>query len=38
MSQHGVMSWCDPSLPGGDALEQQAGQLEGGGEKRKMGD
>lgn len=27
------MGWCDRSLPGGDAVEQQAGQLEGGGEK-----
>ncbi|KAM7378254.1 hypothetical protein PAMA_013244 [Pampus argenteus] len=30
MSQHGVMGWCDHSLPGGNALEQQAGQLEEG--------
>lgn len=30
MSQHGVMGWCDRSLPGGDAQEQQAGQLEEG--------
>lgn len=29
-------AWCDHSLPGGDALEQQAGQLEGG--NRKIGD
>lgn len=33
MSQHGVMGWCDHSLPGGDALEQHAGQLEEGVQK-----
>lgn len=30
MSQHGAMGWCDHSLPGGNALKQQAGQLEEG--------
>ncbi|TKS90846.1 Plexin-A4 Precursor [Collichthys lucidus] len=35
MSQHGVMGWCDRSLPGGDAQEQQAGQLEEGLKKER---
>lgn len=33
MSQHGVMGRCAHSLPGGDALERQVGQLERRGEK-----
>lgn len=33
MSQHGVMGWCDHSLLGGDAVAQQAGQLEEGVKK-----
>lgn len=37
MSQRGVMCWCDHSFLGGEAVEQQAGQLEEG-VKRKMGD
>lgn len=30
MSQHGVVCWCDRSFVSGEAVEQQAGQLEEG--------